>query len=101
MNKINYSKDINNLLDISVIVSSIGLMLVFIPISHNGLRFSSTSFKSFFSWFYFIQGLSFLLLFFIWYRFSLIKFFKLKMQSSFKKKTKETIVNQGIQWQSI
>lgn len=90
MNKINYSKDIDGLLDFSVIVSSIGLMLIFIPISHNGLRFSSTSFKYFFSWFHFIQGLSFLLLFFMWYKFGLTEFFKLKVQSSFKKKTKET-----------
>lgn len=96
MSKIIHSKDINGLLDFSILISSIGLMLIFIPVSHNGLRFSSTSFKYFFSWFYLIQGLSFLLLFFIWYKFGLIEFFKLKVQSSFKKKTKEAKKNMSL-----
>lgn len=90
MSKINYPKDINDLLDFSVLISSIGLIFIFFPISHKGLRFSSTLFKLIFSGYHYIQGLSFLLLFFMLYRYGLIDFFKLKLPIIFKKKSKES-----------
>ncbi|GAJ01998.1 unnamed protein product, partial [marine sediment metagenome] len=89
--KINYPKSINDLLDFSVSISSIGLMFVFLPISHRSLRFLSTSLKLFFFGYHYIQGLSFLLLFFMLIRFGLIEFLKIKLLTILKRKPKKAI----------
>lgn len=90
ISKINYPKNINDLLDFSILISSIGLMFIFLPISHKGLRFLSASLKIFFSGYHYFQGLSFLLLLYILIRFGLIEFIKIKLLTILKKKPKKT-----------
>lgn len=94
MNKINHSKDLSDLLDFSILVSSIGLMLIFFPIAHIGIEFFPDSFIDFFSYSYIIQIYSFGLLIFILIRFELIEFIKLELPIFFKKKEdKKQIIN--------
>jgi len=96
MSKIIHSKDINELLDFSILVSSIGLMLIFFPISHKGIIFFPTSFKFIFWGFPFIQGLSFFLLLFMLCKFGFIDFIKLKFHSFFNKETKKEKRNMSL-----